>query len=276
MRVAVLAIAPFVFPFAIAALFGKPDFGALTFTVNQSVFRYGDFINAVITFVLVAAAAWCVIRPGARGPATGWMLAGAGVLALANAAAYTTLLFDPLIVALALLTSLWTSRGLLAARRAGTVLVGTAALLGLAVAADRSDYLGGFERTMVTRVAGSASAQSVLGQSWYWAGLLLLLAVRPAAADKIDDLARALEAAEAVADLAEDQPVEDRVLQAMAAPVLAPRRLRQRAIGASTGARRRSRSAISQSDFTPRGGLSTLITAVWNRKTAGSRKSGKR
>ena len=40
----------------IAALFGKPDFGALTFTVNQSVFRYGDFINAVIAFVLVAAA----------------------------------------------------------------------------------------------------------------------------------------------------------------------------------------------------------------------------
>jgi len=40
----------------IAALFGKPDFGALTFTMNQSVFRYGDFINAVIAFVLVAAA----------------------------------------------------------------------------------------------------------------------------------------------------------------------------------------------------------------------------
>ena len=40
----------------IAALFGKPDFGALTFTLNHSVFRYGDFINALITFVLVAAA----------------------------------------------------------------------------------------------------------------------------------------------------------------------------------------------------------------------------
>jgi large conductance mechanosensitive channel len=40
----------------IAALVGKPDFGALTFTVNNSVFRYGDFINAVVSFVLVAAA----------------------------------------------------------------------------------------------------------------------------------------------------------------------------------------------------------------------------
>lgn len=40
----------------IAALFGNPDFSSLTFTVNHSVFRYGDFLNAVIAFLLVAAA----------------------------------------------------------------------------------------------------------------------------------------------------------------------------------------------------------------------------
>ncbi|HEV3101173.1 MAG TPA: large conductance mechanosensitive channel protein MscL [Candidatus Dormibacteraeota bacterium] len=39
----------------IAALFGKPDFGALTFTVNNSKFTYGDFINALVSFVIVAA-----------------------------------------------------------------------------------------------------------------------------------------------------------------------------------------------------------------------------
>ena len=39
----------------IAAIFGKPDFGALTFTINNSKFLYGDFINAVVSFVLVAA-----------------------------------------------------------------------------------------------------------------------------------------------------------------------------------------------------------------------------
>ena len=156
-----------------AAFFASALFALLGTTLHLGAFATYDAMSVF----LVALAAWCVIRPGARGPATGWMLAGAGVLALANAAAYTTLLFDPLIAALALLTSPWTSRGLLAARRAGTVLAGTAALLGLAVAADRGGYLGGFERTMVTRVAGSASPQSVLGQSWYWAGLLLALAV---------------------------------------------------------------------------------------------------
>lgn len=40
----------------IAAIFGKQDFSALTFTVNHSIFRYGAFINALISFVLIAAA----------------------------------------------------------------------------------------------------------------------------------------------------------------------------------------------------------------------------
>ncbi|WP_326847325.1 large conductance mechanosensitive channel protein MscL [Streptomyces kaniharaensis] len=40
----------------IAAIFGKQDFSALTFTVNGSVFRYGAFINALISFVLIATA----------------------------------------------------------------------------------------------------------------------------------------------------------------------------------------------------------------------------
>ena len=40
----------------IAAAGGEPDFSALDFTVNDSTFRYGDFINKIITFVTIAAA----------------------------------------------------------------------------------------------------------------------------------------------------------------------------------------------------------------------------
>jgi large conductance mechanosensitive channel len=40
----------------IAAIAGKQDFSALYFTVNGSRFAIGDFINAIIAFVLVAAA----------------------------------------------------------------------------------------------------------------------------------------------------------------------------------------------------------------------------
>ncbi len=42
----------------IAALVGKPDFSAIIFTLNGSVFAIGDFINAAISFLLVAAAVY--------------------------------------------------------------------------------------------------------------------------------------------------------------------------------------------------------------------------
>ena len=38
----------------LAAIGGKPDFSQLSFTINNSNFLYGDFINALITFVLIA------------------------------------------------------------------------------------------------------------------------------------------------------------------------------------------------------------------------------
>ena len=45
----------------IAALVGKPDFSALSFTINNSKFLYGDFINAVISFLLIGAAVYYFI-----------------------------------------------------------------------------------------------------------------------------------------------------------------------------------------------------------------------
>lgn len=45
----------------IAAIFGEPDFSALSFTINDSEFRYGLVVNALITFVTVAAAIFFVV-----------------------------------------------------------------------------------------------------------------------------------------------------------------------------------------------------------------------
>ena len=48
----------------IAAIFGKPDFSNLSFTINNSQIMYGAFLNAVIAFLLVAAAVFFfVIKP---------------------------------------------------------------------------------------------------------------------------------------------------------------------------------------------------------------------
>ena len=39
----------------IAAIGGKPDFAGLYFTINKSRFLYGEFFNALIAFVIIAA-----------------------------------------------------------------------------------------------------------------------------------------------------------------------------------------------------------------------------
>ena len=42
----------------IGAIAGKPDFSALTLTVNGSKLLVGDFLNALIAFVMMAAAVY--------------------------------------------------------------------------------------------------------------------------------------------------------------------------------------------------------------------------
>jgi large conductance mechanosensitive channel len=48
----------------VAAIFGKPNFSNLKFTLNHSEFLFGDFINQVITFLSVATAVFfLVVKP---------------------------------------------------------------------------------------------------------------------------------------------------------------------------------------------------------------------
>ena len=48
----------------IGAIGGEPDFGGLSFTINDSEFGYGAFINALLSFLIVAAVVFfLVVRP---------------------------------------------------------------------------------------------------------------------------------------------------------------------------------------------------------------------
>jgi large conductance mechanosensitive channel len=48
----------------IAAIAGKPNFAHLSFSIHHSVFKYGAFINAVITFTILAAVVYFfVVKP---------------------------------------------------------------------------------------------------------------------------------------------------------------------------------------------------------------------
>jgi large conductance mechanosensitive channel len=51
----------------LGAIFGKSDFSSLTFTIHNSLFRYGSFINAIITFASIAAAVFFfIVKPYER------------------------------------------------------------------------------------------------------------------------------------------------------------------------------------------------------------------
>src|SRR5215208_3466172 len=48
----------------VAMIIGKPDFGDLTFTINDAVYRYGAFLTDVIQFVAIAAAVFFfIVKP---------------------------------------------------------------------------------------------------------------------------------------------------------------------------------------------------------------------
>lgn len=47
-------VADFITPL-IGAIGGQPDFSGLSFEINESEFRYGDFINKLLSFLIVAA-----------------------------------------------------------------------------------------------------------------------------------------------------------------------------------------------------------------------------
>jgi large conductance mechanosensitive channel len=45
----------------IAAVASKPDFSAIQFTVNGSKFLVGDFINAIVSFLIIATAVYYMV-----------------------------------------------------------------------------------------------------------------------------------------------------------------------------------------------------------------------
>jgi large conductance mechanosensitive channel len=48
----------------IGAIGGQPDFSGLTFTINNSEIRYGAFLNALLSFLIIAAVIFfAVVKP---------------------------------------------------------------------------------------------------------------------------------------------------------------------------------------------------------------------
>ncbi len=159
-------------------LFGRRAafFAAALFAVLGPTLHLGSFAtyDALAVF-LVAVAAWCVVRAGHRREGTGWMVAAGVTLAVANATAYASALFDLVVLLLALLTAL--PSGKLAARRCAVLVMVVVVLVTAGLLAGGSSYRAGVEQTTLARVAGNDPPLSVLADAWSWTGLVIVLAV---------------------------------------------------------------------------------------------------
>jgi hypothetical protein len=152
-------------------------FAAALFAVSGPVLHLGAFATYdALSVLLVALAAWCVIRAGDRGEGTGWMAAAGVALAVANAAAYASALFDVVVLALALLTA-WPGGRRLAARRCATLLIVVVVLVTAGLLIGGKDYLTGVEQTTLARVGAGDPIPAVLAAAWSWTGLIVLLAI---------------------------------------------------------------------------------------------------
>lgn len=156
-----------------AAFFACALFAVLGPTLHLGAFATYD----AMALFLIALATWLVVRADDEGDATGRMVAAGLVLALANAVAYASALFDPVVVLIALFTAYPKPGGKTAVRRIAILVIVLVTVLLAGLLIGGSSYLHGIEMTTVARASGAASALTVLTDSWSWSGLVLILAV---------------------------------------------------------------------------------------------------
>jgi hypothetical protein len=156
-----------------AAFFATALFAVLGPTLHLGAFATYD----AMSLFLVTLAAWLVVRAGDRQDATVWMLAAAFTLAVANATSYSSALFDPIVILLALAVAFPKPGGKLAVGRAVTLLAIVALLVTLGLLIGGSRYTHGVESTTLARVGGTDTMRSVLASSWSWTAVIVVAAL---------------------------------------------------------------------------------------------------
>jgi 4-amino-4-deoxy-L-arabinose transferase-like glycosyltransferase len=157
-----------------AAFFATAIWACLGPTLHLGSFATYD----AMALCLVALAAWCATRAAPHRDETGWMAATAAALALANATKYASALFDPVVVAIVILSAWRHPRGAKAAYARGAALAAyTTATLILLVMIGGGYYEAGIGQTTLTRLPGYDSPLRILHCSWDWTGPVLVAAL---------------------------------------------------------------------------------------------------
>jgi len=151
-------------------------FAAALFAVAGPTLRLGAFATFdAMGLFFIALAAWCAVQSNARRQALGWAVAVAGALAFANATTYSTALFDPVVIAVAVAAARRTMPWSEAIRRGLHIALYYAIILIVLLAFAGSEYIQGILQTTIERAPGADSISSVLGKSWHLTAITVIL-----------------------------------------------------------------------------------------------------
>jgi Dolichyl-phosphate-mannose-protein mannosyltransferase len=160
-------------------LFGKRAgfFAAGLWAFLGPTLKLGGFATFdAMSLFLMALSAWCAVRAAETRDFTRWIVASAAALVMANATTYSSAIFDPVVVALALLAGREQSAKLPKMRAASLAAYVISVLIFLSYA-GRGFYWTGVSQTVLNRLNGANPAAEVLGDGWRWTGSVAIVAL---------------------------------------------------------------------------------------------------
>jgi hypothetical protein len=156
-----------------AAFFACGTWAVLGPTQQLGAFATYD----AMSLFLMSVAAWCAVRACARRDCTKWLLAAAVAALSANAAKYASVIFDPVIIAVAGLAACPRPGGKRAAARWTVLLTYLVAGITVLLLIAGHSYALGIESTTVSRALGQQSPVEIAQLSWQWIGVVVVGAV---------------------------------------------------------------------------------------------------
>lgn len=156
----------------VAAFFATALWSMIGPTLHVGAFATYD----AMALFLLALAVWCAVRAAKEHDAAGWIILSGLALVLANATKYATILFDPVVLALAVLRGLPRPGGSRAVARGGMLLTHSATVALILAATAGSSYLAGLRVTTLARAPGYNTPSSVIAASVGWIGVIVAAA----------------------------------------------------------------------------------------------------
>jgi hypothetical protein len=153
-------------------------FATALFAVLGPAIRLGAFATYdAMSLCLVALAAWCAVRASEHRRASGWLAGAALALALANAAKYAAILFDPVVIAMLVLLASRVGTWRQAFARGLTLAGYTVGILLFMLTLGGGEYLIGIEQTTLARIGSTSSASLVFGTAWQLTAIVVVTSV---------------------------------------------------------------------------------------------------